>query len=577
MKKLLLALSALAATNVDAALRPESEMMAAARSTLTEACVRAEGTLSPVADLRLLGSGETYRIYGDDDLGFAVVSTDDRFTPVLGYSLTRFDAADVPCGLQWWLHAVDESMQQQRTLRKAPSASADNQPTYPVVENFIPSTWGQGDPFNWLCPLISNSHAPSGCVATALSQVMYYYRYPAQGTGKGAYYVEPSKTRIPEEIKGVYEWDKMLDSYKGQRLTDELRQPVATLLHDAGLGVLMNYGSSGSGAFSDAVAVALADNFSYNPLSLRHYFRQYFSTEEWMALIAREIKEHRPVYYAAADEKSGGHAFFFSGMDSDGKVYVNWGWDGVGNGYYEVSMLTPTGILGQAGTQNYSVGQHLVIGIKANAQPEAGEHYESHVCLPDSFLVKRFSKKLQCSIPKFYSNGFRAFNGVIGLYFVPADGSEPTFMSVYDTKNTNPIASGYGDYISPRLLDVSALAAGSYRVYVAANDVRQNDYELCRSVGGVLYYPLEKAEDGTLSVGDITAAESSLLDGISDLLSDQPSTTSLAAPYDNLTRVYDASGRLVYSVPCGKFNLWDVRARGLLIVKEGRRTWKVVR
>lgn len=567
MRRALFVLSILTVSLIQAAPRSESTMRMAALRQLSGTLISATGSESKFSqdDLRELSSTQSYRIYGTDKLGFAVVSTDDRFPAVLGYSRSALDPDHMPCGLQWWLQTADKSMQLSRISRRAAEA------TYPVIENFIPTHWGQGDPFNALCPKINGKSPLAGCVATATSQIMYYYRYPAQGHGTGGYYLNGSTTRTPAVINGVYEWDKMLETYYGKNITDDMRQSVGTLLRDVGYGVLMSYETSGSGAYGNAVAEALIDNFDYDPLSMRMYYREYFSLDEWMQLITTELQAGRPVYYGASDVKSGGHAFFFSGMDADGKVYVNWGWNGTGDGYYDISMLAPIGILGQSGTSNFSEYQSMIIGIKAQPYADEGEHYESHIVLPDSFLVKRFGKKLQCSISKFYNHGYRTFKGVIGYYFIPMDegASEPVFITAYDTNTSGEVPSGYGDVVSMRLIDVSDLPAGNYQVYVAANDVRQGEYQLVRSVGGLHYYMLTKGADGTLTVGDIT-----LYDAIRNMTFEPSSMDGRA---DAMTRIYDTNGRLVYSSPTSQFNLWDIPARGILIVKQGGQTRKVIR
>jgi hypothetical protein len=452
---------------------------------------------------------------------------------------------------------MQQAAEQPRRAAKVQAYASEQ--SYPVVENFVLSTWGQSDPYNWLCPKVKNRNTPSGCVATATAQIMYYFRYPEQGQGKGGYTVEPSQSRQPATINGVYEWDKMLDKYYGLNLNDEQRQPIATLMRDVGYSVYMSYGASGSGAYAHDVPAALIDNFSYNPLSFRHYTREFFSTEEWLMLIAKEMKAHRPVLYGASDPKSGGHAFFFSGMDAEGKVYVNWGWDGTGNGYYAIDLLNPTGILGQSGTQHYTEHQHLVLGFKATPTAEIGEHYEAHICLDKSFTVKKYGKKLQFAVGSFYNHGYRPFNGVVGAYLVPTTDTtiEPSFFTLYDTKTASgPVSTGYMDNVITRIIDVADVPAGEYNVYIAANDELQGEYEVCRSVGGIVYYPLTKAEDGTLTLGS-----SILYDGVHGLSADRSTVCTSPSEY------FDLQGRRLSEAP----------DRGTFIVKKGEKVQKVVR
>lgn len=505
-------------------------------------------------------------IYGADGHGFVVLSKDESLEPILGFSSHSFDADDMPCGLQWWLEATDMALQSRL---RAPRR--DDMPTsFIPVDNFLPAQWGQNDPFNALCPEVNGKRPPSGCVATAMAQLLYFYRYPAQGQGKGWYTISNS-SRMTQTISSTYDWDAMLDVYKLVKISDEQREAVATLMRDAGYGCHMNYDAKSSGAYISTCTASFVDNFSYDPLSIRCYHRDYFSTDEWMGMIQDELLAGRPVLYAGADKSHGGHAFIFSGINEKGLVYVNWGWNGDADGYYDIRSLNPTGILGTSYIYAFTESQQMIVGLKAQPNADEGEIFETHIIMNEPFTAKLFGRNyLQMSVDVIYNVGYRDFSGEIGFYVVSDDGDESKslFVPAYDNTTGEILAPGYGDHMNSKLQSMASLPEGGYRLFMAAKAVDQEQIDLMRAPGGIYCIPFTIKEDGSLELG-----EGEILDAIHDIKITHFSDVST----DGMTRVYDASGRMVYSAPSQRFNLWDVSAHGLLFVKEGANVRKVIR
>ena len=340
-----------------------------------------------------------------------IVAADERMIPVLA-ELDKMPAEGktLPPALcdmmDQYAHECD-ALQQGRV-----EELADRQPlaALPDVRPILTSTWGQSSPFNDDCPL----GCPSGCVATAMAQIMYHYGYPAHGRGNHSY-----RTRSRQIAQGMdfdatyFDWQNMLPAYT-MTATSAQRQAVATLMHACGVSVDMDYDSGGSGAYDFNIPYALINFFGYNP-NTENIMRDYYTTDEWHRRLAGELTAGRPVLYCGQDKSNGGHAFIVDGCrSSDSKVHVNWGWDGEYDGYYVLSSLDP-------GRYRFSTYQSMVMQFS----PElAGTHED--VAYADRFSV---SGKLNgggtiqatlygltvCSSATSYSISTARFNGYVGL------------------------------------------------------------------------------------------------------------------------------------------------------------------
>ena len=178
----LLAIDAFAGT------RTKEEMKEAAIGVLmNSSAARGMTKSTPSSDLKEYLTMEKLSIIGSDDLGFAVVTNDDRFDEVIGYSTTSFTDS-MPCGLKWWLERVEETMEQTQT--HVASSRANRVSVSGSVAPLMKTTWGQNRPYYDNCTFSNNGNTyqcVTGCVATAMAQVMNYYQYPKKGTGSNSY------------------------------------------------------------------------------------------------------------------------------------------------------------------------------------------------------------------------------------------------------------------------------------------------------------------------------------------------------------------------------------------------------
>lgn len=279
-----------------------------------------------------------------DNQGYVIASGDDAAHAVLGYSDEGFiDVNDMPCSLQAWLdgyaYQIEYLQEHGATAYRSPKKII----THPAVAPLLTCCWGQGSCFNMYCPTdpTDGRQCPTGCVATAMAQVMYYYRDKSVDRTVyeiPAYTTESRQIHIEAIPAGtVIDWDNMIDSYRSGNPTEEQKAAVANLMKLCGASTFMNYRSGGSGSTNVLAKDALSVYFNYSNKSSyiqRSYYiseteeGSYYSDEEWDQIIYNELAENRPVFYSGLDPKSKtAHSFVCDGYDGNGYYHFNWGWN----------------------------------------------------------------------------------------------------------------------------------------------------------------------------------------------------------------------------------------------------------
>ena len=293
--------------------------------------------------------------------GFVIVSGDDCVLPVLGFADTgTFNADSIPENMQWWLE------QYQREIQYARSTSAQPR-RMPILNTSVAplmkTIWDQSAPFNNLCPTYDGGrqHAVTGCVATAVAQIMKTHNWPPTGEGSTVYECnvngEPATSLGADFSQIDFHWSDMRDNYNFGRPTEVQKNAVAVLMSAVGIAVHMHYGAS-SGAYSINAMKALRDYFRYDK-SISFQLRDFHPLDEWEQMLRNELDTGRPIYYAGQSERSGGHAFVFDGYNKDGYFHVNWGWGGRSDGYFACTALNPS-----SSPAGFNSGQEVIIGIK---------------------------------------------------------------------------------------------------------------------------------------------------------------------------------------------------------------------
>ena len=322
-------------------------------------------TVQPVTRLAYTAEAGRFYIYErSQGNGFVVVSGDDRLPQLLGYSATgTFTTDDIPLPMQDWMAEMNREI---AFLQSHKDASA-HQPALRAtpIDPLMTSRWNQDWPYNNLCPTYTaggaTERAVTGCVATAMAQIMYFYKWPEQGTGSHTYNCNVNGSDITtlsaDFSQSVYEWDLMLDAYD-ENSSEEACYAVAKLMSDVGISIDMNYGNS-SGASEMSVMEAITQYFGYS--SKRYLLqRDLYSADVWDQMLYDEINAGRPILYCGYTYTQGslsGHAFVLDGVDARGYFHVNWGWGGSADGYFVVSALAP----GQG--MNFKYGQDAIFGF----------------------------------------------------------------------------------------------------------------------------------------------------------------------------------------------------------------------
>ena len=345
--------------NADANPRTAAQMQQAAKSILAKRT--GNGKAAP-ANIRLkeITRDEGYVIYSrEGGEGFAVIATDDVAPEVLGYSDAKIKQRITNKNFLWWLQAVNEAVasaaRSNTTIKRV--TKPDSNRFDAAVASLCKSQWGQEAPYWNLCPVGDEGTCLTGCVATSTAQVLYYHKGPRNGVGKRTiYYPTNDKNGTPVTAdfeNDYYDWDSMIDTYTFGAYTTAQGNAVALLMRDCGVSTNMDYAPDGSGAYHDQTADGLNKYFGLT--EAKYVFRPNFSEQEWMEMIYDQISRRLPIIYGG-DDWSGGHSFVLDGYDADGRVHINWGWEGSDDGYYDIALLNPSGY-------QFSRNQDAVINI----------------------------------------------------------------------------------------------------------------------------------------------------------------------------------------------------------------------
>lgn len=297
------------------------------------------------------GNSEYYVFNSTGDNGFVIVSGSSKTaSAVLGYSDSgHFDYVTAPEGLKAMLEQYAQEVKGLESgiiATSSPKRVSGDYVVRPSVAPLLGETkWGQYAPFNKLVP----NDDVTGCVATAMSQVMYYYKWPKQG-------VDANKNPI------IFDWDNMLPSYSAG-YTDEQANAVAKLMYDTGLSVEMEYGAGTSIARTALIAPALTEYFKYDNGAQR-VMRDSYNYYDWHDLLYYELKEGRPVIMEGIRAGGAGHCFVLDGYSKDDYYHINWGWAGAANGYFLLTALAPSTTNDETIGFGYSSGVGATIGIK---------------------------------------------------------------------------------------------------------------------------------------------------------------------------------------------------------------------
>ena len=301
--------------------------------------------------------------------GYIIAGADDRIPAVLGYSdRGSFDPDNMPVNMQAWLEGYNHQMEY---LNQHPEAAAPQRTVSgSSIDPLLICEWGQGNPYNSQCPMDGDNRSVTGCAATAMAQVMYFWKYPNYTTAEiPAYITQDKGLSVAAVPAGTFiDWANMQPKYTGNETETQINA-VANLMLICGTALEMNYRSTNSSAYTSRAAGLWKKYFGYDAATTTES-RNGYRTAAWNQKVYDELKAGRPVLYYGTSS-GGGHAFVIDGYGDDDYFHVNWGWNGGSNSYFLLSILDSdnnTGIGASSSADGYSYDQGAIFG----AQPDTG-------------------------------------------------------------------------------------------------------------------------------------------------------------------------------------------------------------
>ena len=528
--------------------RTSEEKLAIAKSYLIKYGTGSRAkSLNKIQELKNL---DGLTVLGYQQGGFVIVSNDDTNAPVVGYSEQEANL-DAP-ELLWYLNAANQAL----LSRTASATASENKEP---IEPLLKTLWGQDTPYNNLCPTErenANVIYPTGCVATAMAQVMYYHQYPEKGTGNITYSFQ-DRILSADFNNTYYQWKLMTPTYKKGQYSDESALAVATLMYQCGVSIKMQYNVGGSGAFSYNAATALRKNFGYHE-NLQIHYRDYYTAKEWINKVYNELKVGRPIIYTGVDESNGGHCFVVDGYDQNNFVHVNWGWDGMNDGYYDIALLNPSG-------NKFSQGQTMLTGVD---KPTANIEHHSEIVTADNFKVTKLgSSKLLINDGKYANLSDLDFSGFLGIIL---EGNGKQY--VLSSQENKGVPNLY--YLTKPSSNLCVLptdlADGIYRVYAASKDGKDKSWNPVHfAEGNNNSYILEKSNK-TISLTPVTDADWHETTAISNVLYDSNNASSNVV-------TYNLEGQQVSKMKSSEFQMNNIPGKGMFILKQGNKAIKIVK
>ena len=367
---LFLNILALSLTSVAHTISPEQATQVAI-NFYTERSVLTNNTgfgIVDVKNIRVVGSSNpTYFVCEMQPQGFVVVSASSKVLPVLAYSFESNYGTDTLLheGFNAWMYHYQQQIEFATQHDIAPTEEVVSEwerllnhsfetdskfGQLQSVEPLLVSKWNQDYPYNNWCPTDLSgpgNHCYAGCVATAMGQLLNYYRFPNQGQGNYTY-THPVYGTISADFGATtYNWSEM------PSFLNKENDAVGELLFHQGVSVDMDYGPDGSGMWNHKAAYSLKNYFRYGP-ETRYFFRDSVSID-WDSLLVTNLDQRKPLYYAgwAGVQSTSGHAFVCDGYQPGNYYHFNWGWGGSQDGYFYTDNLTPSG-------NNFNFAQEVI-------------------------------------------------------------------------------------------------------------------------------------------------------------------------------------------------------------------------
>lgn len=434
----------------------------------------------------------------EDGNGFVIVSGESALPEILAYSDTGvFNTCNMHPSLEGLLQSYTELVEEVRAgnvkVEDCFPAAAQNKTrsglrkAKAVVAALCKCNWGQGEPYNTLCPKIGSEPCPVGCVATAMAQIMYHFEWPKVGIGSNRYASGISGVGVISSNFSAhqYDWASMFNTTSENLASEEAAAAVAQISYDCGIATRMTYAIGGSGTNDDLAMAAMSANFGYKASTLHIEYRECYATqEEWNQRVKDELNANRPVLYGGYSATGGGHEFIIDGYDTNDYFHVNWGWDGTSNGYYLISTLKPS-----KSSTAYSKAQSMVCGIEPDTLGTDKVRAQWRIYVAEPPQINDESVDLGGKFV-FSNNLFYNYSRMAGYWYCGAaifdlNGKMIKLVSSNTVKNKYQILSFYGmNYLDLTCTMPSNLPEGDYVLRAVFREDGYDKWELPNMVGG---------------------------------------------------------------------------------------------
>ena len=443
-------------------------------------------------------------VFNSENQGFVLVSAEDHARAILGYSDEGyFDENDIPDNMLFWLQMYADEMAQEITNHHAMRLVAaqhnstrleamkrkQSADTYPTISPILGNTvWGQDTPFNNYCPSYNGQRTVTGCVATALSQIMYVHKHPTRGKGSHSYTTTTKQLSVSANFGNTtYDWANMIPNYKNSYTTTQANA-VATLMYHVGVAADMDYTVEGSGTTSNVALVAITEYFDYDK-AINILPKDYMKEENILQTIATDLQTGRPVYLSGATINQEGHAFVCDGMRSDGYLHINWGWNGTANGYFTLSALDPEHQGTGGSTSDLAFTERVVAytNIKPNAGGDALPLITIDQLVRTSADEISKNKEVSFSLERFTSSGLTTAAGMVTYFIYDSNGELISQIPIGTIEL--PVGYYYTDPIRVSESLPNSLATGDYELAIRYIDDAGIDHPILVKESGEVRIP----------------------------------------------------------------------------------------
>lgn len=462
-------IAALAVQGASAKVRTTRQIIGEASQAFRACAAGMKAAKSGNGALKVLRRDTQLSVVGQEDGSRrVVVANDDTFKPVLAY----YDANGENPSLEWWLETMNRSLAKRLADGSLPYDAPRKAGLKESVAPMLTTAWGQDTPYSNLTPTYTSGsrelHYVTGCVATTMAQVLNFYKYPEKGKGynKWTYYPNgDSGAGVSARVNfnTTYDWANMLDSYKGG-YNDAQATAVATLMRDCGAACSMQYAAAGSGSSNYYALVGMRKNLRFDQAS-KNYMREFTPTPMWMDIIYTELSEGRPIMYSGATKDEEGHEFVLDGYDKDGLVHVEWGWDGNGNGYFDVDLL-------DSSEGSFSEGQQMLL-VRKPGTTDYG--YHSIWGLNSSLSITLSGSTINVGKATFYNLDVDNFTGQVQLLCFNVETNSGYLLS--NISQLSDMACGSGGSLTLGKIDLAGIADGTYQLFFGSKSTEEGKVE----------------------------------------------------------------------------------------------------